>query len=146
MSVRIKFESEREGENKSQANKNGWHGDLFYRGSVLANLLPIEVVTKTGSLSTLSLQSNGTLSPLQGPPQLGVSCFDYKRVGNKNRGKRKAIQAQELKRTQKSLSLVTNLFGVILDFGRGFDLFVCVLEWSLELLYEVWWLKTWIHW
>jgi hypothetical protein len=26
----------------------------------------------------LSLQSNGTLSPLQGPPQLGVSCFDYK--------------------------------------------------------------------
>jgi hypothetical protein len=28
---------------------------LFYWGSVLANLLPIEVVTKTGSLSTLSL-------------------------------------------------------------------------------------------
>jgi hypothetical protein len=27
-----------------------------------------------------------------------------------------------------SLSLLTNLFGVILDFGRGFDLFVCVLE------------------
>jgi hypothetical protein len=95
---------------------------------------------------SLSLQSNGTLSPLQGPPQLGVSCFDYKWVGNKNRGRRKAIQAQELKRTQKSLSLVTNLFGVIPDFGRGFDLFVCVLEWSLELLYEVWWLKTWMHW
>jgi hypothetical protein len=31
------------------------HNDLFYRGSVLANLLPVEVVTKTGSLSTLSL-------------------------------------------------------------------------------------------
>jgi hypothetical protein len=29
------------------------HKDLFYRGSVLANLLPVEVVTKTGSLSTL---------------------------------------------------------------------------------------------
>jgi hypothetical protein len=27
---------------------------LFYRGSVLANLLPVEVVTKTGSLSTLT--------------------------------------------------------------------------------------------
>jgi hypothetical protein len=26
------------------------HGDLFYRGSILANLLPVEVVTKTGSL------------------------------------------------------------------------------------------------
>jgi hypothetical protein len=29
------------------------HDDLFYRGSVLANLLPVEVVTKTGPLSTL---------------------------------------------------------------------------------------------
>jgi hypothetical protein len=46
----------------------------------------------------------------------------------RNRGRRKAIQAQELKRTQKSFSLVTNLFGVIPDFGRGFDLFVCILE------------------
>jgi hypothetical protein len=27
---------------------------LFYQGSVLTNLLPVEVVTKTGSLSTLS--------------------------------------------------------------------------------------------
>jgi hypothetical protein len=78
---------------------------LFYRGSVLANLLLIEVVTKTGSLSTLSLsqtvsfslQSNGT--PLQGPPQLGVSCFDYNDLENKKGGRRKVIQAQELKRT-----------------------------------------------
>ena len=34
---------------------DGSFWDLFYRGSVLANLLPVEVVTKTGSLSTLSL-------------------------------------------------------------------------------------------
>jgi ribonuclease HI len=34
--------------------------DLFYRGSVLANLLPVEVVTKTGSLSTLSLSQTVT--------------------------------------------------------------------------------------
>jgi hypothetical protein len=27
--------------------------DLFYRGSVLANLLPVEEATKAGSLSTL---------------------------------------------------------------------------------------------
>jgi hypothetical protein len=32
---------------------------LFYRGSVLANLLPIEVVTKTGSLS-IALSGIGT--------------------------------------------------------------------------------------
>jgi hypothetical protein len=31
------------------------HGDLFYRGSVPKNLVPIEEVTKTGSISTLSL-------------------------------------------------------------------------------------------
>jgi hypothetical protein len=77
---------------------------------------------------SLSLQSNGTLSPLQGPPQLGVSCFDYKRVEHKNRGRRKVIQAQELKRTQKSLSLVTNMFGVIPDLGE--DLISLFVSWN----------------
>jgi hypothetical protein len=76
---------------------------------------------------SLSLQSNGTLSPLQGPLQLGVSCFDYKCVGNKNGGRRKVIQAQELKRTQKSLSLVTNLFGVNPDLGE--DLISLFVSW-----------------
>jgi hypothetical protein len=33
---------------------------FIYRGSVLANLLPIEVVTKTGSLSTLTLSQTVT--------------------------------------------------------------------------------------
>jgi hypothetical protein len=36
------------------------HDDLFYRCSVLKNLVPIEVVTKTGSLSTLSLSQTVT--------------------------------------------------------------------------------------
>jgi hypothetical protein len=36
-------------------NKADEHGDLFYRGLVPKNLVPVEVVTKTGSLSTLSL-------------------------------------------------------------------------------------------
>jgi hypothetical protein len=38
------------------------HDDLFYRGSVLTNLLPVEVATKTGSLSTLSF-SQTSLRP-----------------------------------------------------------------------------------
>jgi hypothetical protein len=67
---------------------------------------------------SLSLQSIGTLSPLQGPPQLGVSCFYYKRVEHKKEERSKAIQAQELKRTQMSISLVTNFFGVISDLGE----------------------------
>jgi hypothetical protein len=43
-----------------QRNKANEHGDLFYRGSVLANLLTVEVVTKTGSLLTLSLSQTVT--------------------------------------------------------------------------------------
>jgi hypothetical protein len=38
------------------------------------------------------------------------------------------IQAQELKITQKSLSLVTNLFGVIPDLGE--DLISLFVSWS----------------
>jgi hypothetical protein len=65
--------------------------DLFYRGSVLANLLPVEVVTKTGSLSTLSLSQNGpsdrvsfssqslgTQSSYKDHHKIGVSCLNYK--------------------------------------------------------------------
>jgi hypothetical protein len=60
VSVRNVNESEREDENKSQANKECDRRICFYRGSVLANLLPVEVVTKTGSLSTLSLSQTVT--------------------------------------------------------------------------------------
>jgi hypothetical protein len=52
--VRINIKFGR-GENNQPRNKADEHGDLFYRGSVLKNLVPVEVVTKTGSLSTLSL-------------------------------------------------------------------------------------------
>jgi hypothetical protein len=52
--------SPKEREKNQQRHKADEHGDLFYRGSVLANLLPVEVVTKTGSLSTLSLSQTVT--------------------------------------------------------------------------------------
>jgi hypothetical protein len=55
VSVRNINESKRGRENKSQANKQVRHVDLFYRGSVLSNLLPVEEAPKVGSLSTLSL-------------------------------------------------------------------------------------------
>ena len=41
--------------NKSQAIKTMDTGDLFYRGSALEGLVPVEESTKDGSLSTLSL-------------------------------------------------------------------------------------------
>jgi hypothetical protein len=53
--------SPREREKTNQPrNKADEHGDLFYRGSVLKNLVPVEVVTKIGSLSTLSLSQTVT--------------------------------------------------------------------------------------
>jgi hypothetical protein len=36
------------------------HDDLFYRGSVPKNLVPVEEVTKAGSISTLSLSQTVT--------------------------------------------------------------------------------------
>jgi hypothetical protein len=54
VSVRNINESARERvENKSQANEECDTRICFYRGSVLANLLPVEEATKAGSLSTL---------------------------------------------------------------------------------------------
>jgi hypothetical protein len=48
------------GKQINQENKTDGHDDLFYRCSVLKNLVPVEVVTKTGSLSTLSLSQTVT--------------------------------------------------------------------------------------
>ena len=95
VSVSNKETSPRErAQNKSQANKQVRHGDLFYRGSVLANLLPVEEATKAGSLSTLpslkrslgpsellfSNQKPGTKLPRKGHHTIGASCLDYNRV------------------------------------------------------------------
>jgi hypothetical protein len=52
--------SPKEGKTNQPRNKADEHDDLFYRGSVLKNLVPVEVVTKTGSLSTLSLSQTVT--------------------------------------------------------------------------------------
>jgi hypothetical protein len=60
VSVRNESESEREGKTNQPRKKVDEHDDLFYRGSVLKNLVPIEVVTKTGSLSTLCLSQTVT--------------------------------------------------------------------------------------
>jgi hypothetical protein len=40
--------------NQIEINTSG-HGDLFYRGSVPKNLVPVEEATKARSISTLSL-------------------------------------------------------------------------------------------
>jgi hypothetical protein len=52
--------SRKRGENKSTRIKSSEHGDLFYRGLVPKNPVPVEEVTKTGSISTLSLSQTVT--------------------------------------------------------------------------------------
>jgi hypothetical protein len=46
---------ERERTDKSQAINTRDTGDLFYRGSALEGIVPVEESTEDGSLSTLSL-------------------------------------------------------------------------------------------
>jgi hypothetical protein len=55
VSVKIKSKSKREGKTNQPRIKASEHGDLFYRGSVPKNLVPVEEVTKPGSISTHSL-------------------------------------------------------------------------------------------
>jgi hypothetical protein len=43
--------------NQVEINTNE-HGDLFFRGSVLKNLVPIKETTKAGSIPTLSLSQD----------------------------------------------------------------------------------------
>jgi hypothetical protein len=50
-------EREKTNQPRSKADE---HDELFYRGLVLKNLVPVEVVTKTGSLSTLSISQTVT--------------------------------------------------------------------------------------
>jgi hypothetical protein len=60
VSDRINIKSRRQGKTNQSRNNADEHGGLFYQGSVLKNLVPVEVVTKTGSLSTLSLSQTVT--------------------------------------------------------------------------------------
>jgi hypothetical protein len=86
-----------------------------------------------------SSQSNGTLSPHKDHHTIGVSCLDYNWVDHKKKWRRKAIQAQELKRTQLSLSLVTIWLEWSLDLGEDLISCLCLV---LNAITLVWGLKA----
>jgi hypothetical protein len=88
---------------------------------------------------SFSSQSIGTLCPHKDHHTIGVSCLDYNWVGNKKEGIRKAIQAQELKWTQLSLSLVTIWLEWSLDLGENLVSCLCLWMKSRAL---VWGLKA----
>jgi hypothetical protein len=123
-------------QNKSQANNRVRHADLFYRGSVLSNLLPVEEATEAGSLSTLTLSLKRSL----GPSELSllnhlehkvltrtttslVSLASITSEFDRNERIKKEESnpsARARKNTSKSLSLITR---VLYGIWRGFDLF-----------------------
>ena len=118
ISVRNIIDSEREGENKSTKEIERmtqwfvlprfgyckptprWGG---HKDRVSFNPFPLS----NGHLDRVSFSSQSieTLSPHKDHHTIGVSCFDYKDLGNKKWGRRrKVIQAQELKEHGKTLS------------------------------------------
>jgi hypothetical protein len=99
---------------------------------------------------SFSSQSNGTLSPHKDHHTIGVSCLGYNWVEHKKEWRRKAIQAQELKWTQVSLSRVTIWLEWSLDLREDLiSLIMSCIEcyssckvfegWKLGCI-EVWWL------
>jgi hypothetical protein len=60
LALELKSSLGERGKQINPRNKANEHGDLFYRGSVPKNLVPVEVVTKTWSFSTLSLSQTIT--------------------------------------------------------------------------------------
>jgi hypothetical protein len=121
---------EERGQTNQARIKASRHGDLFYRCSVPKNLVPVEEATKARSISTLSLSLKWSLRPSEpslnhtgylDPARtttLGVSCFAYKALENKDGKKRKANPSN--KRTQNTLSQVSN--GIELIWRLGEDL------------------------
>jgi hypothetical protein len=108
---------------------------LFYRGSVLANLLPVEEATKAGSLSTLpSLKRSlgsielSLLNHLEHkvPTRTTTSLVSLASItsefdrNEKIKKEESNPSARAQKNTSKSLSLVTR---ALCGIWRGFDLF-----------------------
>jgi hypothetical protein len=95
---------------------------------------------------SFSSQSNGTLSPHKDQHTIGVSCLGYNWVDHKKERRRKAIQAQELKWTQVSLSLAIIWLEWSLDLGEDLISLIvsCIECYSSCKVFEGW--KTWMHW
>jgi hypothetical protein len=75
---------------------------------------------------SLLLNQTGHLDPARTTTHLGVYCFDYKSLENKNEKGRKAIQEVRAQKNTKSLSHKS--LSVRDEFGtwRGFGLLNCV--------------------
>ena len=136
VSVRNINESAREGAKQIASKWRVWHADLFYRGSVLANLLPVEEATKAGSLSTLTLsqtvprtewafssQSLGTQSSHKDHHKFCVSCLNYKWVWLQWRNQERRKQSKRKSSKEHKQITLSSHYGVV---------------WNLERIWSLW--------
>jgi hypothetical protein len=65
--VRKLYREERGQTNQMEINTSE-HSDLFHRGLVPKNLIPVQEATKAGSISTLSLSLKRSLRPSEPSP------------------------------------------------------------------------------
>jgi hypothetical protein len=73
------------------------------------------------------LNQTGHLDPSQGPPQLGVSCFDYKCLENKKE-EEESDPSDKNSNEHENLSHTSHyLFGVYLGLGETLIRLNCVL-------------------
>ena len=83
------------------------------------------------------LNQTGHSDPYKDHHTIGVSCFDYKCLKNKN-GKNKAIQEQELKEHEQNSLCSHYLFGVDLGLGEALILLnLCLVLIALALVLNV---------
>jgi hypothetical protein len=146
------------GENKSQANKVDDTMICFTEVRFLQTYSPLRWSQRPGLFqpfpslkrsprpSGLLFSINRDTKSPQGPPH-NWCLLSWLQLSWKQERRKKKSNPSARAQMHTIVSLTSHyLIGMIFGLGRGFGLFVCVLEWSLELLYEVWWLKTWMLW
>jgi hypothetical protein len=99
-----------------------------------------------GQLDRVSflLNQTGHFDPSQGPPQLGVSCFNYKCLENKNEEEESDPRTRAQRTRAKTLSLVTICLEWIWDLeSLWFYWIVSFIDCTSSCIeWDVW--KTWI--
>jgi hypothetical protein len=102
------------GKTNQSRNKADKHGDLFYRGLVLKNLVPVEVVSfnpfplSNGHLDRVSflLNQSGHLDPIRTTTHLVSLALITSHFENKNEEEESYARNKSAKNTNKTLSLV----------------------------------------
>jgi hypothetical protein len=95
---------------------------------------PFPSLKRSHRPSELLLSIKRDTNPHKDHHTIGVSCLGYNWVYHKKEGRRKAIQVQELKWTQVSLSLATIWLEWSLDLGEDLISLLCLVLNAIALV------------